>query len=231
MSLQPQDIHDWLSAHPRFFEQHPELLATLSLPHPETGQVVSLVERQMQGLRERNRVLEGRLAELIQIARDNDALSDKVQAFGLRMLSERSPERVVEAILEGLREGFRVPHAALRLWRPELGRSDGREHQPVLSELRDFVSGMTTPVCGHHPIYEVNRWFGEDGPRLRSFALAPLGSPAFGLLVLASEEAERFYPEMGTVYLARLAQLAGAALLSCRSPSGAGDDPGPVLAA
>ncbi|MDE3010160.1 MAG: DUF484 family protein [Pseudomonadota bacterium] len=216
MSLQAQDVHDWLNAHPDFFEQHPELLASLSLPHPDTGQAVSLVERQMQALRERNRVLESRLAELIQIARDNDALSDKVQAFGLRMLAERSPERVVDGILDGLRDGFRIPHAALRVWLPGVGRGAGPEHQPVLAELREFAGGMRAPVCGQHPVYEVNRWFGEDAPRLRSFALAPLGTPAFGLLVLASEEPGRFYAEMGTTYLARLAELASAALLACR---------------
>jgi uncharacterized protein YigA (DUF484 family) len=212
MNLQAQDIHDWLSAHPHFFEEHPDLLQTLALPHPDTGQAISLVERQMATLRERNRALEARLAELIQIARDNDALSDKVQAFGVRMLAERSPERVVEGILDGLREGFRVPHVALRLWAPEIGRTDGPEHQAVLQELQEFAASLTAPLCGHHPVYEVNRWFGEDGPRLRSFAIAALGTPAFGLLVLASEDPKRFYAAMGTVYLARLAELAATAL-------------------
>jgi hypothetical protein len=79
-------------------------------------------------------------------------------------------------------------------------------------------------------VYEVNRWFGEDGPRLRSFALAPLGTPAFGLLVLASEDAGRFYPAMGTVYLARLAELAGAALQACAQPDAAAAPDGPAAA-
>ena len=230
MTLAAQDIYDWLRQHPNFFEEHPDLLSTLTLPHPDTGQAVSLVERQMSTLRERNRTLEARLAELIQIARDNDVLSGKVQDFGLRMLTYRSADTVVDGILADLRDGFRVPHAALRVWRSDLGRADGPEHLPVLAELQDFALGMRHPVCGQHPVYEVNRWFGEDGPRLRSFALAPLGTPAFGLLVLASEDGERFYPDMGTVYLSRLADLAAAALQACASPGVAEphDHSGPV---
>ncbi len=212
MNLQAEHVHAWLSAHPDFFVDHPELLTDLTVPHADTGQAVSLVERQVQGLRERNRALETRLAELIQIARDNDALSAKVQTFAVRLMQQRSTEGAIDAILDGLREGFRVPHVAMRVWGTGIGRANAPERLPTQQEIQVFATGLTSPLCGNHPVYEVNRWFGEHGPRLRSFALAPLGSPAFGLLVLASEEAERFYPDMGTVYLAQLAALAGAAL-------------------
>ncbi len=215
MTLQAEHVHAWLSTHPDFFEQHPDLLSVLRLPHPESGSAVSLVERQILTLRERNRTLEGRLAELIQIARDNDALSEKVQNFAVHLMGQRTGDGVVGAILEGLREGFRVPHVAMRVWGTGIGRHDHPERLPVADEIHVFAAAMQAPLCGHHAVYEVHRWFGEDAPRLRSFALAPLGTPAFGLLVLASEDAERFYPDMGTVYLAQLAALAGAALESC----------------
>lgn len=209
-----ETIHAWLSAHPDFFEQHPDLLASLQLPHPQSGEAVSLVEHQVRTLRERNRTLETRLADLIQIARDNDALSAKVQRFAVHVLRSSGSTARIDAVLEGLREGFRIPHVALRVWHPGLGRPGQAECQPVMDELRTFAEGLTQPMCGHHPVYEVNRWFGEDGPRLRSFALAPLGQPAQGLLVLASEDPERFYPEMGTAYVAQVAELVHAALAS-----------------
>ena len=215
MNLQAEQVHAWLSANPDFFTHHPDLLGELTVPHPDTGQAVSLVERQVQGLRERNRTLETRLAELIQIARDNDALSAKVQAFALQLMQRRTSDGVVDAVLEGLREGFRVPHVAMRVWGTGIGRANGAERLPTQTEIQVFAAGLTAPMCGHHPVYEVNRWFGEHGPRLRSFALAPLGTPSFGLLVLASEDAERFYPDMGTVYLQQVAALAAAALESC----------------
>jgi len=215
MTLQAEEVCAWLRTQPQFFEEHPEFL-TLLAPEQEGGsQVVSLLNRQLPALRDRNRILETRLAELIEIARENDALSDKVQSFALQIMSKRDPDLVAESILEGLREGFKIPYVAMRLWGYALGQEDSTWSQPVLAELQTFAVGMSHPVCGHHPIYEVNRWFGEDGPRLKSFALAPLGHPAFGLLVLASEEPDRFYPEMGTLFLGRLAALAAAAIVSC----------------
>lgn len=225
MTLQADEIETWLNANPDFFQHRPELLNALALPHPDTGQAVSLVERQLLSLRERNRALEARLAELIQIARENDALSAKVQAFSLRLLQQRDPAQIVDAVTEGLREGFRVPHVAVRVWAHGTGRPGGEERQPVLEELQSFASSLAVPVCGSHPVYEINRWFGEDGPRLRSFALAALGQPAIGLLVLASEDPERFYSGMGTAYLGQLAAMAGAALLAAAVP---GDDARPA---
>jgi uncharacterized protein YigA (DUF484 family) len=216
MTLQSDEVCAWLRTQPHFFDQHPEFLPTAKR-ESENGQVVSLLDRQLPALRDRNRILETRLAELIDIARENDALSDKVQSFAIEIMSKREPEHVADAILEGLREGFKIPYVSMRLWGHALGRDDSAWRQPVLAELQTFAVGMSHPVCGHHPIYEVNRWFGEDAPRLKSFALAPLGHPAFGLLVLASEEADRFYPEMGTLFLGRLAALATAAIESCAS--------------
>lgn len=217
MTLQSEEVCEWLRTQPQFFEQHPEFLPTTK-GATENGQVVSLIDRQLPALRDRNRILETRLAELIELARENEALSDRVQSFALDIIAKRDPNLIGEAILEGLREGFKIPYVAMRLWGHELGQEHSPWRQPVLAELQTFAVGMSHPVCGHHPIYEVNRWFGEDAPRLKSFALAPLGHPAFGLLVLASEEADRFYPEMGTLFLGRLAALASAAIVSCHPP-------------
>jgi uncharacterized protein YigA (DUF484 family) len=218
MTLQVDEVCAWLRTQPHFFEQHPEFLPNPQ-SDPENGQVVSLLDRQLPALRDRNRILETRLAELIEIARENDALSDKVQSFAIDIMAKREPNLVAEAILEGLREGFKIPYVSMRLWGYALGDANSPWRQPVLAELQTFSVGMSHPVCGHHPIYEVNRWFGEDAPRLKSFALAPLGHPAFGLLVLASEEPDRFYPEMGTLFLGRLAALAAAAIESCSAPA------------
>jgi uncharacterized protein YigA (DUF484 family) len=72
---------------------------------------------------------------------------------------------------------------------------------------------MSVPYCGQHAVYETNRWFGESASQLKSFAMVPLRHGAtFGLLVMASEDAERFYPEMGTLYLQRIGELASASL-------------------
>ena len=83
----------------------------------------------------------------------------------------------------------------------------------VAPEMRQFVSQMTVPYCGHHAVYESQAWFGEAAPHLKSFALVELRRDTlhFGAIALGSEDPKRFYPEMGTLYLKRLGELTGVA--------------------
>ena len=84
----------------------------------------------------------------------------------------------------------------------------------VAAEMREFTHKMAAPYCGHHAVYESQSWFGEAAPHLRSFALVALRRDGvdFGVVALASEDAQRFYPEMGTLYLARVGELVSHAL-------------------
>ena len=94
---------------------------------------------------------------------------------------------------------------AVRFWNVVPPESPTAEYQPVAAELVQFVAAMTGPYCGSHPVYETNLWFGEHAPHLKSYALIPLRkNDAFGLLLMASENAERFYADMGTVFLTRI---------------------------
>ena len=114
-----------------------------------------------------------------------------------------------------MRDKFFVPHALVRLWHPSLVASGRPEVEETTREVRDFVAAMKTPYCGNHAVYETSRWFGEYAPHLKSFAMVALrGEQTFGVLLLASEDAQRFYPEMGTLYLTRIGELLGAAVAS-----------------
>lgn len=212
MMLNQDQVAQFLKDHPDFFTQHAELLNTLSVPHPYSGQTISLGERQVMLLRDRARGLESKLREFIQFAEENDAIGEKLHKLALGLMRARSLDAVLATLYLSLREDFAVPHACLRLWN---GRAapDWVEFTPVSDALLQFASGLTAPRCGHEVTEEVRAWFGETGAHLRSFALAPIREPGVtGLLVLASEDATRFYPEMGTLYLSWLAELAGAAV-------------------
>jgi uncharacterized protein YigA (DUF484 family) len=160
-------------------------------------------------------MLENKLAELIQFGEENDGISEKLHAMTLALLSARTPQEIVAALTIHLREGFAVPHHALRAWNLAAGSVPGLG-DPVTQAVRDSVAAMTQPACGALAVDDARNWFGEISPHLRAFACIPLRpAPAaapVGLLVLASEEAKRFYPGMGTLYLERLGQLVGAAL-------------------
>lgn len=212
MILNPDQVAQYLKDHPDFFTQHTELLASLSVPHPYSGQTISLGERQVMLLRDRARGLEAKLREFIQFAEENDAIGEKLHKLALALMRAKSLDAVFAALYLSLREDFAVPHACLRLW-SEGAAPAMPEFGPVSEAVRRLVEDLGTPRCGHEVPEEVRAWFGETGPHLRSFALAPMREPGLhGLLTLASEDAARFYPEMGTLYLAWLAELTAAAV-------------------
>jgi hypothetical protein len=214
--LDEQAIAEFLTRHPNFFNDFPTLLADLHIPHPHGTHAVSMSERQLIAMRDKVRMLENKLAELIQFGEENDGISDKLHALTLALLVARTPQDVVAELALHLREGFAVPHHVLRVWNLPADSVPGLT-DPVSQAMRDSVAAMAQPVCGPLAVTDTNSWFGEIAPHLRAFACIPLRpAPAaapLGLLVLASEEAKRFYPGMGTLYLERLGQLVGAALV------------------
>jgi uncharacterized protein YigA (DUF484 family) len=214
--LNSEEIEQYLIDHPQFFaqlfERHPGLLESINVPHPYGGHAIPLSERQTLSLREKVKLLEGKLSELIQFGEENDAISEKVHRVSSALLGAKNFAAVVHALYFHLREDFTVPHVALRLWGQSL--LDGTlEGAPVSDEQRAVVDTMGGPKCGPSDASIFLPWFRESADHVRSIALIPLGSTkAFGLLALGSEDAQRFYPEMGTLYLRRVGDLAAAAL-------------------
>ncbi|HEX9391518.1 MAG TPA: DUF484 family protein [Usitatibacteraceae bacterium] len=204
--LNIDDVAEFLRANPDFFEQHADVLLALNVAHPHGGRTVSIPERQLIATREKVRLLETKLAELIQFGEENDLLSDKVQQLTLKLIDAPSLNAAVDTLYLDLLDRFRIPHVAIRLWNVAApGSSDTPEFQTVAPELRQFVEAMTQPYCGGHPVYETHLWFGEHAPHLKSYAMVPLKmGGCFGLLLMASESAERFYADMGTLFLTRI---------------------------
>jgi len=120
---------------------------------------------------------------------------------------------VLNAVSFNLREDFAIPHVVLRVWRGA-GNADQPEFAPVSDATREFAASLAQPYCSSHAMVDTAGLFGEAAPHLRSFAYIALNDgEAFGLLALASEDPQRFYPEMGTVFLKRLGEIAAAALV------------------
>lgn len=214
MNLNAEAVAEFLKEHPAFFEDKPGLLEEIVIPHPHGGRAISLAERQHLQLREKNKLLESKLRELLQFGEENDAIGEKVHRFSLALLSARTLESLLPTITLGLREDFAVPHVALRIWAMPAQASDQAEFGAVSSELKAFGENLVRPFCDTHAPFESSSWFGDAAPLLKSFAVVALRSESvFGLLILASEEAQRFYPEMGTLYLKRIGELATVALM------------------
>jgi uncharacterized protein len=213
-----ETIAGYLQRNPEFFERHQGVLARLKLPHARGGAAISLVERQIEVLREKVAGLEGKLAELVRTARANDAIADRLHRFTRRLLHAVPRTEAIARIEAGLREDFDAFHAALVL----IG-----EHQGLLSQrfvravpaddanLKSFESLFASgkPRCGQARDSQREFLFGPEGLEMGSVALVPLGDKgSIGLLALGSPDRDRFHPGMSTEFLARMADLIADAL-------------------
>ena len=204
------EIARFLRTHPQFFDQHPELLESIHVPHPYGGRAIPLSERQTVALREKVKLLEGKLAEIIKFAEDNDAISEKVHRLSVALSGARDFPALVHSLYFHLREDFAVPHVVLRVW----GKSvpvDFQEAEAVSEAQRRHAETMSVPQCGSAAGNPFAPWFRDASEHVRSVALVPLGqTTVFGLLALGSEDPQRFFPEMGTLYLRRIGELCAA---------------------
>ena len=212
--MTPDAVATFLQEHPEFFENYADTLADIYIPHPHGGRAIPISERQILTLRERGKHLETKLREVIQFGEENDAIGEKVHRLALALLAAPDLDGVVTAVNYNLREDFAVPHVAIRAWHPD-GPADAESLNPVGEATREFAKTLSGPHCAHHAAPGTSDdLFGEAAAHLKSFAYIPLrASDTFGLLALASEEVERFYPAMGTVFLKRIGDMVGTALL------------------
>lgn len=212
--MNSEDVAQYLKAHPEFFEQYAEMIAEINIPHPHGGRTIPISERQILTLRDKGKQLEGKLREVIQFGEENDVVSQKMHALALALLRARDAAAVARTALKLLHEDFAVPHVALRLWR---GAHDELAEFLVASEAtRGYAAGLTDPTCSVEAAADTLSLFGAGVPKLGSFAYVPLrdgrDGEVFGLLALASADAQRYYRDMGTLYLSRLGDLIGCAL-------------------
>lgn len=210
------DVASYLRDHPEFFGSHPELLSSITVPHHHGGRAISLHERQLEVLREKNRTLERRLADLIRVGEENDAIVDRLQKWTRSMLVVSDPAALPSLVVDGMSTSFAVPQVALRLWGVREACRDLPCAAPVEVEAITLANSLARPYCGPNADLLAAMWLPEGGAATRSIALLALrkGSDpqAFGMLVLGSADAERFQASMGTAFLERIAEIASAAL-------------------
>lgn len=218
-ALTEDQVEAYLISHPEFFENVPDLLATLYLPSPYGAGTVSLAERQQQIQREKIRTLEAQMADLLQYGQMNEAISDKVHRLSLGLLASQQLEILLPMMHGTLREDFEVSQVALRLWQPpkDVRHQELAEFLPVSQALQQWTIALSEPYCGPLPQYQGQvldlSWL-EEGSATNSCALIPLRTDrVIGLLAIASNDTQRFTLDMGKLYLKRISELVSAAML------------------
>lgn len=215
-TLSADEVARFLRDNPQFFEAYAELLASITVPHPHGGRAISLHERQLEVLREKVRAHELRLAELLRIGQDNDAITDKLQRWTRQLLLASDAAQLPDIVVDGLRTVFSVPSVAMRLWGLREAYLDLECAQPVPVDVITSTNGMAQPFCGPNAGVRAAEWLPDAGAETRSIALLPLRKgvdpKAFGLIVLGSSDPDRFTTGMGTTFLERIGETASAAL-------------------
>ena len=221
--LNDTSVADYLQTYPDFFERNSVLLAKLRLPHVrEGGSTISLVERQVEVLRERNQSLDRKLKELVDVARANDALADRIHRLSQRLIRATTLLETINAVETSLREDFDAMHSVLVLFLDEaktLETDAGRFLRTANGadeDIKMFESLMTSgkPRCGQVRDAQRDFLFGKDSVEIGSVALTPLGAKgALGLLAIGASDAERFHPAMSTEFLSRIGELVTYALM------------------
>ncbi len=223
--ISEQDIANFLAHTPGFFERHAELLASVQLSHPLGGRAVSLQERQAEMLRDKIKGLEFKIMEMIRNGQENVGIADRLHRWTRRLMLTSQAAELPDLLTQELRHQFLIPQAGLRLWGVDAAFADADFARPVSQDVKSFALSLTQPYCGINSGFEAAQWL-QAGPTgagaglASSLALIPLsaaglaGAPArsFGLLVLGSPDATRYTADMGTEFLARVGDIASAAL-------------------
>jgi len=214
------DIAHYLLNSPDFFARHAEVLAGVQFVSPHSQRTVSLQERQAEMLREKIKVLEARMMEMVRHGNDNVALADKMLRWSRALFLVSSAAALPARLVAELMEQFAVPQAALRVWGLASEFAELPQAQAVSDDVKLFASSLGEPFCGLNTGFEAANWLATPDAAV-SLALIPLrsgeaDSPAFGMLVLASPDGQRFRADMGTEFLLRFGEIASAALQRLR---------------
>ena len=208
--LDADEVVAYLRAHPTFFAEHDELLIEQRIPH-QRGDSVSLVERQLKLLRDRNIEMRHRLSQLMDVARDNDRLFDKTRRLILDLLDAGSLEEVVMAVEDSLRQEFKVPFVSLILFGENaapVGRwVSGSEAQQAIGGL---IGGGKT-ISGSLREHELAFLFGNDQHKeVGSSAVATLEYQGLhGVLAIGSRDPQHYKSSVGTLFLSYIAEVLG----------------------
>lgn len=210
--MNSEDVVRYLEDHPDFFNEHVDLLADLHLPHPQENKVISLQERQVMAIRDKSKILQDKMLELISFGEENDAIGEKMHRLTIALLTSLDFDELLHNLDYSLREDFAVPHFVMRLWGVSRQRPAGDAFSPVSADIQAIAESLTQPYCGSHVADAIKDLFDDEvKTRLKSFSMIPLKTTqTIGLLVLSSPELERFYADMGTLHLKRLGDLISA---------------------
>lgn len=214
---QEQQVADYLIQHPDFLASNPEVLAAQQIPH-SAGSATSLIERQVQVLREQSTHYRRQLEELIEVARENDQLNGRLHRLTLALMEAASLDEVLNVLQDELRDKFKADAVELKLFQAEELAEQADKGEPGANLFRDFITSGR-PSCGELDDARLAYLFGSAATDTASVAIVPLtDNQVSGVLAIGSHDADRFHSGQGLDFLRRLGEVVGRALQNVIAP-------------
>ena len=205
--LTEEQVKQYLSENGDFLQRNPDMLDHLHIAHA-SGSAVSLVEKQVSILRERNIDMRHRLKALTTNARENDKLYDQTRKLVLSLLDAGSLDELYEAFMQAMSTDFKVDYASMILFGEPGAESACRIEDPTAAreQIGALLKGRK-PVCGVLRMEERAFLFPDAG-EVGSAALMPItNGKEQGLIAVGSADANRYTTNMGTLFLTHIADV------------------------
>jgi uncharacterized protein YigA (DUF484 family) len=203
-------VRDYLTNNPEFLAQNPDILELMNLPH-DSGSAISLVERQVGVMRDRNKEMRGRLDNMLSTAHDNDLLFEKTKRLVLNLLEAKNLPSMVETLYDSLGKDFDIGFYSLTLLGDESELTRTMARVSSLEKANEQVGtllGSNRAVCGVLREEEMTFLFGEKGLQVGSVAAVPLRyNSLYGILAVGNADPNFYRSSMGTLFLSYIAEV------------------------
>lgn len=207
--LNHEQVAKYLREHRDFFVTQPDLLGDLELPH-RSGQAVSLVEKQVAILRERNVEMRQRLSNLLDNARDNDVIFEKTKRLILALLECKTLASLTEAIHHSFEHEFNIHYTRIILFGSN-GLAAGPARIESINATKEALGKRLTSlkaVSGGIDVKETEFLFDEDAPNVGSAALTVLShGNVMGVLAIGNQDPTYYRSSMGTLFLGYIGEV------------------------
>ncbi len=204
-----EQVCQYLSATTDFFHRHPELLESMALPH-DSGKAISLIERQVNVLRERNLEMRSRLNSLLDTARANDRLFEKTQRLVLSLLEANNLTTAIDALYSSLKSDFQIEHCQLILFSSE-NHLSSQVKVASLDQGNQAIGGLlrsNRATCGVLRDKEMSFLFEERAKAIKSVAVVPLNhGNTFAVLAIGSSDPQHYKSSMDTLFLSYIGEV------------------------
>lgn len=202
LPLTDLSVAKYLKNHPCFFENYPELLLELKMTH-QSGVAISLVQKQVELLRERCAHQQKTIQNTLEIARENSDLFEAIKNLTLRLLEVRDFQTLKAYLEENLRRDFGAHAIHLALSKET---KETTETRTLIATQHDD----NTAYCCGRINHEERQHFFPNHSDVRSYAKIPLRfssrdagdlTPQTGVLLIGSQHPDNFHPSKDTLFL------------------------------